>query len=118
MAESALLVTLEIDGKVCSDFDGITINSVTKYVQVPLMGKTNHAKVTERHTIVVNYVEPLVPPFDPTDVAGGVITVDWEGGGRHTYSGVHCLETGDGAVTLDTAFTHPIQYGAESLIKE
>lgn len=107
--------TLEVNGVSFSDFESITINSVTKFKAVNLMNKTGFAGMTERYTLSVNVKENFIKsPIDLTAVKGGTITIEKENGERETYGGVYTLETGDGTIDGETELTKTVTFGAET----
>lgn len=107
--------TLEVNGVSFTDFESVTINSVTKYKAVNLMNKTGFAGMTERYTLSVNVKENFVKaPIDLELVKGGTITIEYENGDRDTFAGVYTLETGDGTIDGETELTKTVTFGAES----
>ena len=112
-------VRLEFNGQSFEDFDNFTDNSVVRAKQVPLMNKTGHALMQPRYGFTVSYKIPIVPlPFDITAVEGGTMTVEFEGGGRTTYSQVYTLESGDASIDGETEMTRTVSFSAEDRVEE
>jgi len=107
-------VSLEFDGQVFTDFESFTDNSVTKAKQVNMMNKTGHALMTPRYGFSVSTKVPVTGwPIDLFNIVGGTATVEYDGGRRVTYTGVHTLETGEGTSDGETELTRAITFGAE-----
>jgi hypothetical protein len=104
---------LEFNGQSFEDFDTFTENSVTFHKQVNLMNKTGHAEMTPRYGFSVSVKKPYTGELNLDIIKNGTLTVEYDNGSRHTFSGVYTLESGDGAISGETELTMVKTFGAE-----
>ena len=111
-----LRASLEVNGTVVADFSSITEKAITARKPVNLMYSTGIADKTKRYELEVEYKYPRnSTPIDfLTTVANGTITVEYDGGERHDYGGVNCLEQGDAKIDGETELMKNITFMASS----
>jgi len=118
MSEYVCKVTLEVNGSAITDFSSVSEGEVELAKQVNLMNKTGHISITPRYTVQVDYVVPLTGAFDWTTVKDGRLTIENEGGGRTTYTGVYTTKIGEAKADGDKEMTKNITLGAEARKEE
>lgn len=111
-------VILEVNGQKITDFSAWAEGEVELAKQVELMGSTGHALMTPRNTCQVDYVEPVTGGFDWRTLRDGRLTVEKDGGGRITFTGVYTLKIGEGKADGKTEMTRTITLGAEGRVEE
>lgn len=108
-------VSLEIDGKVITDFKAVEEKEFEIHRPVNLMNTTGHIKTKERYGVNVEYVVPLDgPEFDFKVVKGGKITIDLLNGKRIQYSGVYILKIGATKYDGNNEATRTVEFSAKN----
>lgn len=115
MALHVIRASLEVNGKLITDFKGVTEKSRNIAKAVPLMYSTGSAQLTQRFAVSVQYVVPQINPFDFNTVQGGTLTVEYDSGDRNTYGGVYTDVIGDASVDGEAELVRTIDFHAESL---
>lgn len=119
MAEYVAKLTLEANGESITDFSAFTDMTRSHHVQVELMNKTGHAKITPRYQFSVDYVIPeSTPEYDWAGLANATFTKEYENGNRQTYGGVYLLDEGDTSFDGTTAATKTLTCGAETFTED
>lgn len=118
MGEYVNRCRMEFNGQEFSDFDQFIPGERTLGVQVPMMNKTGHARMTPRETFQVSAKKGFTPAFDLRSVWMGTFTVEYDSGERWTYGGVCTLVDAPGTIDGETPPSDLISFGAETLTKE
>jgi hypothetical protein len=106
---------LEINGKLVTDFKGVTEKSRNIARACHLMYSTASALLTQRYAVSVQYVVPQINPFDFATVQGGTLTIEYDSGDRNTYGGVYTDVIGDASIDGEAELVRTIDFHAESL---
>lgn len=115
MALHVIRASLEVNGKLITDFKGVTEKSRTVAKPVPLMYSTGSAQLTQRFAVSVQYVVPQVNAFDFSTVQGGTLTVEYDSGDRNEYGGVYTDQIGDATIDGENELVRTIDFHCESL---
>lgn len=110
--------TLECNGQAIEDFKSYKEAAVVHRKTVNLMHKTGFAALTPRYGFSVDYVVPTGPEFDFAAVKNGRFTVEYEGGGRRTYTGVSMLQRGESTIDGENEMVRTIDFGADGMKDE
>lgn len=88
-------VLLEVNGQEITDFNSVTEGEVEIRKEVTLMNKIGVVGMVAKYPLSLDYVIPKdTDEFDFEAVVNGTITIDYDNGVRHVYSGVYVTKIG------------------------
>ena len=112
-------VTLDVNGKIITDFKSFTKKSVEYFKEVKLMHKIGFMSKVPFYAMTVEYVVPLSSPeIEWSTVKDGRLTVEDDAGNRTTYTGVYILQEGEVKYDGDNEAVQPIDLGATGMVPE
>ena len=110
-------ITFEINGVQFKNFTSFTENARVSSRQVFLMNSTTFAPMLVRHSFSLDRTRVIGDDFEFEGLENATVTVEYEGGERTTFSGVHTIEVGAETADGESDMTSTIEFGASGRIK-
>jgi len=110
-------ITFEINGVQFKNFASFTENARVSSRQVFLMNSTTFAPMLVRHTFSLDRTRVTDDDFEFDGLKNATVTIEYEGGERVTFSGVHVIEVGSETADGENDLVSTIEFGAAARIK-